>query len=629
MVTAQVVVDGHEIVRGRVLHRPVGATEWSSEDLAPLPNDEFRATIRPERLGRHEFLVEAWIDRYAGWLRGLERKLDAEEPVDVDLLVGARLLEARTAGIDAPADRALVSQAAHVLADPTRPFPERIAATRAPDLLAALERNPDRSGGTRQRRALPLQVDPPLARCSAWYEFFPRSCGAPGEHGTFRDAERMLRHAARLGFDIVYLPPIHPIGRAHRKGPDNALEAGPDDPGSPWAIGAAEGGHKSVHPELGTLEDFDSFVERAGEFGLQVALDIALQCAPDHPYVTEHPEWFQKRPDGSIQYAENPPKKYQDICPFDFECADWKALWVELASIFEFWCERGIRVFRVDNPHTKPVDFWEWCIARVRERWPDTIFLAEAFTRPKMMHRLAKLGFSQSYTYFTWRRFKDELESYVTELTTSDSRDFFRPNFWPNTPDILPDDLWDAPRGAFLTRVTLAATLSANYGIYGPAFELLDNRGRPGSGEYRDNEKYQIKDWDLDRADSIAPFLKRLNRIRAEHPALRFTDNVRFHATDNDMLLCYSKTSPDGNDLIVVVANLDYHHVQSGRVDVWFDDDVPLVGERFQAHDLLSDTRFDWRVGWNYVSLDPNTMPVHILHVRRFVRREQDFDYFA
>ncbi len=627
-VVADVFLDGHDVLRAVLLHRPLGASRWSEVALEPQGNDRWQASFVVGSIGRHEYTVEAWVDDLASWRSGVLRKVEAGESVEIDLQVGADLLRERGEAAESR-DREALRFAAGVLGDADSDLQERLALLRDPVLRAQLDRNPDRRRAERYARTLQIVVDPPLARCSAWYEFFPRSTGPGNRHGTFRDAVAMLDYVADAGFDIVYLPPIHPIGRSHRKGPNNTLEAGPDDPGSPWAIGAAEGGHKSVHPELGTLQDFDAFVSSADESGLEVALDIALQCSPDHPYVHEHPEWFRKRPDGSIQYAENPPKKYQDICPFDFECDSRAALWDELASIFEFWCERGIRVFRVDNPHTKPFAFWEWCIARVKALYPATIFLSEAFTRPKVMYRLAKLGFSQSYTYFSWRRHRQELVDYMEELTRTEVAEFFRPNFWPTTPDILPDDLWGAGRGAFVTRLVLAALLSANYGIYGPAFELLDNTGRPGSGEHLDNEKYQIKDWDLDRQDSLRPTMRKLNRIRREHPALQRNDTLRFHDCDNPSLLCFSKEDPESGDVVLVVVNLDYHHRHSG----WIDLDPETIGvdetESYQVHDLLGHERFSWCGRRNYVELDPQVMPAHVFLIRRFVRREQDFDYFA
>jgi starch synthase (maltosyl-transferring) len=432
-----------------------------------------------------------------------------------------------------------------------------------------------------------------------------------------------------MGFDVLYLPPIHPIGRVDRKGKNNALVALPDDVGSPWAIGASEGGHKSVHPALGTLDEFRRLVAKAKEHGLEIALDIALQCAPDHPYVKEHPDWFRWRADGTVQYAENPPKKYQDIYPFFFETDDWQALYAELKSVFLFWIEQGVRIFRVDNPHTKPFPFWEWVIDEVKKSHPSTIFLSEAFTRPKVMRRLAKLGFTQSYTYFTWRNTKPELIEYLTELTQSEAREYLRPNFWPNTPDILPEYLQFGGRPAFMSRLVLAATLSANYGIYGPAFELCENTPRePGSEEYLHSEKYQLRDWDLQRADSLKDFIARLNRIRRENPALHSNAGLRFHAIDNDELICYSKTSEDGANTVLVVANLDPYQVQAGWLELPLSE-LRLERERpFQVHDLLSGARYLWHGARNYVRLDPQVVPAHLLRLRRRVRSERDFDYF-
>ena len=468
-----------------------------------------------------------------------------------------------------------------------------------------------------------LVVERERAGFSSWYEFFPRSVG------TFKECEAHLPYVAQMGFDVVYLPPIHPIGKAFRKGANNSLTPQPDEPGSPWAIGGVEGGHKSIHPQLGTLEDFKRLVGKATALGIEIALDLAFQTSPDHPYVREHPEWFLKRPDGTIQYAENPPKKYQDIYPFYFESDAWQELWTELKSVVEFWIAQGVSIFRVDNPHTKPFGLWEWLIGEVHKEHPDIIFLAEAFTRPKVMYRLAKLGFTQSYTYFTWRNGKQELIDYFTELSRPPVADFFRPNLWPNTPDILNEYLQFGGRPAFMVRLVLAATLSANYGIYGPAFELLEHEPRePGSEEYRDSEKYQTRDWDLKRADSLRDFLARMNRIRRDHPALQRDRQLRFHDIDNDALIAYSKTTAQGDDSMLIIVNLDPHHAQSG----WLKLDLSTLGvpaeEPFQAHDLLGGARFLWRGPRNYVALDPAHSPAHIFRIRRKVRTERDFDYF-
>jgi starch synthase (maltosyl-transferring) len=431
-----------------------------------------------------------------------------------------------------------------------------------------------------------------------------------------------------MGFDTLYLPPIHPIGRTARKGPNNSVTAGPDDPGSPWAIGAAEGGHTAVHPDLGTVDDVRRLVERARAKGLELALDIAFQCSPDHPWVREHPEWFRARPDGTVQYAENPPKKYQDIYPFDFEGEAWQALWAALRDVILFWCDQGVRVFRVDNPHTKPLPFWEWCLAEVKARHPDALFLSEAFTRPKLMQRLAKLGFSQSYTYFTWRNTKRELWEYFDGMARSGVREFLRPNLWPNTPDILPEALQVGGRPAFVARFILAATLGASYGIYGPAFELCDGRAREhGSEEYLDSEKYQVRAWDLGASHSLRHLIARVNRIRKGHPALQTDRTLELHPTDNEALLCYSKRSLDGDDIVVVVVNLDPYHVQSGWLDLPLDR-LGIAGATCQMHDVLGGERFLWRGARHFVRLDPGVVPAHIFAVRRRVRSERDFDYY-
>ena len=505
------------------------------------------------------------------------------------------------------------------------------AATALDEVMCALAmRYPDRSLEARWGVDMPLVVDRERARYSTWYELFPRSAGTePGKHGTFKDVEKRLPYVAELGFDVLYMPPIHPVGRERRKGKNNAVSAGPDDVGSPWAIGAKEGGHKSILPALGTPEDFRSLVKAAAKHGIEIALDMAFQCAPDHPYVKEHPEWFRKRPDGSVQYAENPPKKYQDIYPFDFESADWRAMWQELKSVFDFWIGEGVKIFRVDNPHTKPFAFWEWLIGSVRRDHPEVIFLSEAFTRPKVMLELAKRGFTQSYTYFAWRHSSEELRAYFTELTRTDVAEFFRPNLWPNTPDILPEHLQTGGRGAFIARLVMAATLSANYGIYGPAFELMEAAPRePGSEEYLDSEKYELRHWDLERADSLRAYIAAFNRIRRENPALQSDAGLRFCNTDNDQLLAYSKQTADGANLIVCVVNLSPHHTHGG----WVELDLAALGiepdRPYQMHDLLSGARYMWNGPRNFVQLDPQRSPAHVFRVRRRLHREQDFDYF-
>ena len=476
-----------------------------------------------------------------------------------------------------------------------------------------------------------MTVDPRRARCSAWYEMFPRSTAdAPGRHGTFRDCEMRLPYVAELGFDVLYLPPSHPVGRVNRKGRNNALKATPDDPGSPWAIGSHEGGHKAVNPALGTLDDFRRLVSAARELGIEVALDIAFQCAPDHPYVQQHPQWFRWRPDGTVQYAENPPKKYEDIYPFNFECDDWPALWQELKSVFTFWVEHGVTIFRVDNPHTKPFAFWEWLIAEIQRDHPEAMFLSEAFTRPKVMHRLAKIGFTQSYTYFPWRNTKLELSEYFSELASHASREYFRPNHWPNTPDILTAYLQHGGRPAFMTRLVLAATLGANYGIYGPAFEHCENVPRePGSEEYRNSEKYEVRFWDLAKPDSLRTLVAAVNRARRENPALQQEWNIQFIPVDNDELICYTKYTNDRANVVIMVVNLDPHHRQSGWLEVPLDQ-LGIDRERsYEVEDLLSGTSYLWQGARNYVELNPQACPAHVFKVIKRLRSERDFENFA
>jgi starch synthase (maltosyl-transferring) len=620
VVEADVFTDGHDAVRCRLLYRFHGDSAWTEAEMEPLVNDRWSAEFEVARLGRYEYTVVAWTDKFRTWRRELERRVDPAD-LAIALQIGASLLE--TAASRAPTAEALQ----------LRTFANRLLS--APDAetgkLAALDeqlsaladRYADRRFETRYEKQLEVVVDPVLARCGAWYEFFPRSTvvrpgGAPSpRHGTFRDCEARLAYISDMGFDIVYLPPIHPIGRARRKGPNNALTAGPEDPGSPWAIGAAEGGHYAIHPELGTLEDFKRFLQKAREHRLQVAIDIAFQCAPDHPYVAQHPEWFRFRPDGTVQYAENPPKKYQDIYPFDFETPSWPSLYRELTDEVLYWAAQGVRVFRVDNPHTKPFALWQQLIGEVKAKHPETIFLSEAFTRPKVMHRLAKAGFTQSYTYFTWRNSQYELREYFTGLSQDESREYFRPNVWPNTPDILHEYLQHGGRAAFMTRATLAATLAANYGIYGPAFELMEHQPRdPGSEEYLNSEKYQVRHWDLHRPDSLAPFIARLNRIRRRHPALQGDWTLRFLPIDNEQLIAYAKTTEDLRDIVVVVANLDPHHAHSGWVELPLADWAIDPAQAYRMDDLLGGGSYPWQGSRNFVRLDPHGVVAHVFALR-------------
>ncbi len=620
-VEADVFADGHDVISCVVLYRNAGSAEWEETPMSALANDRWRAEFPVREVGRYLYTVEGWVDRFETWRRDMLKRIEARQDVSVDLLSGAQLIEEaalRATG----SDRArLLDRAALLRSDSAAKV--KIEAALLDELADAVRRHPDRSLATRYDQELAVTVDRERARFSAWYEFFPRSCGG------LRQCVARLDYAAAMGFDVVYLPPVHPIGKVNRKGRNNSILAQAEDVGSPWAIGSKEGGHKSIDPQLGTLEDFDWFVKQAADRGLEVAMDLAFQCAPDHPYAGEHPEWFRKRPDGTIQYAENPPKKYQDIYPLEFETADWRELWGELASVARFWIDRGIRIFRVDNPHTKAFPFWEKLIADVKRDYPETIFLAEAFTRPKVMYQLAKLGFTQSYTYFTWRNTKAELTAYFTELTRSEVREYFRANLWPNTPDILPEYLQYGGRAAFITRLVLAATLGASYGIYGPAFELIENLAKQqGSEEYLDSEKYQIREWRLDDPWSLSELITRVNRIRRENPALQSDWSLRFHDVDNEQLICYSKSAGEGSDTILAVVNLDPSHKHAG----WVRLDLPVLGldenEPYQVHELLGDSRHLWTGPRNYVELNPQILPAHVFRIRRKIRTERDFDYF-
>ncbi len=620
VVSADVFGEGHDAINVSVRWRPVTAAgkpgKWSEEPMFPEGNDRWSASLLPERLGRIEYELTAWSDRPSTWRTGLIKKVEAGIDVSVELLDGERivgsLLDRATAAKPRPKDD--VARLEALLTDIRSGITDRIGDDDLPQLFWRwADREPIAIAGP-----LPIDIDPERGRFSAWYEFFPRSTVGDDRrsHATLTDAIERLDYVAAMGFDVLYIPPIHPIGVAYRKGRNNSTEAAPDDVGSPWGIAD----HFGVHPELGTLDDVVAFAAACKQRGLEPALDIAFQCTPDHPWVEQFPSWFAHRADGTIQYAENPPKKYQDIYPLDFESDDWQSLWEALADVFRFWIERGITIFRVDNPHTKAFAFWEWCIGSLRNEHPEVIFLAEAFTRPRVMERLAKLGFNQSYTYFAWRQTAWELREYFTDLSTR-TVDYFRPNAWPNTPDILTEQLQHGGRSIFVSRAILAATLSANWGIYGPPFELLEHRAvRPGSEEYLDSEKYQVRHWNLDDPDSIAPLIARLNTIRRAEPALQHLRTLRFHDVDSDQLLCYSKTDPLAKgDPILCVVNVDGRNRHAGNVHV----DPATFGlglgddEEFEVHDLLGGGVYRWR-GWhNYVDLTPGRGPAHVFAVRR------------
>ena len=609
-VQADLITEGHECIAAELLVRHEQDEKETVHRMALRHNDEHLASWTLDRLGTWFFRVRAWADPFTTWRDRFARRVESDDPeIESELLVGAGLLK-RSAQVARGKDRkALLRYAEAMEAGDAEAALE--------DKVIALVQANDPRLSMIESDTYAVLVDPVLARFAAWYEFFPRSApqGKDGRknnapHATLDDAAELLPRIKELGFDIVYLPPVHPIGHTHRKGKDNTPEAGPGEPGSPWAIGSEAGGHKAVHPDLGGLDAFDRFVAQARKLDLHVAIDIAFQTSPDHPWVREHPDWFQQRPDGSIRYAENPPKKYQDVYPLDFLSEDREALWRELKSVFEFWIDRGVLVFRVDNPHTKPFAFWTWCLRELRKKHPELIFLSEAFTRPKIMYELAKLGFNNSYTYFTWRNTKDELESYCRELYDSEVGEFFRPNFWPNTPDILHEYLVKGGRPAHIVRLALAATLSSAYGVYGPPFEHVDNVLHPDREEYANNEKYEVRSWNWNDPDSLQPFMRRLNRIRRENPALQHMRNLRFHDTDNPQLLAYSKTF--GDNRIVVVVNLDPHHEHRG----WLSLDPGDLGlpedQRWDMHDLLGSQHASWKGSTHYMRLNPQKTPVRI-----------------
>jgi len=619
-IDADIFTDGADTIVAELLYRRRNELEWTAVTMTPMVNDRWTASFEVGAPGMYEYTVQAWIDHFQTWQKGLRKKLDAGQDVGLDLRIGATIVElgaARAMDEDAGTLHHNVGLLSIGAQD------KAIEAAFGEELSGAMRRSPEKSMASIYEKVLLLQTDQKKAGFSTWYEFFPRSwSNEPGQHGTFRDCISMLPRIARMGFDVVYLPPIHPIGHAKRKGKNNSLIAGPDEPGSCWAIGSPDGGHTSVHPELGTLEDFEAFVQSAEQQGISVALDIAFQCSPDHPWVLEHPQWFRWRPDGTVQFAENPPKRYEDILPIDFESKDWQNLWVALRDVFLFWIGKGVKIFRVDNPHTKAFPFWEWAIGSIRDAHPDTVFLAEAFTRPKLMARLAKAGYSHSYTYFTWRNSKHELQEYLTELTTTELREYMRPNFWPNTPDILHEELQSGNRTKFIIRFMLASTLSSNYGMYGPAYELCEHMPvAPGKEEYNDSEKYEIKNWDLDRPGNIRSEIAMVNRIRRNNPALQQTNDITFvrieagQGREHDQIIGYMKRSADGSNVILTVVSLDDKNTRGG----WLRFPLELFGlphtQVFTVEDQLSGRSYEWNGEWNYIELNPAIMPAHIFRI--------------
>jgi len=606
-VTATIFGDGHDHLRASLLYKAAGETTWNETPLIPTYNDEWSATFVVKEKGIYTFTIHAWVDHFDTWYDGFKKKAQAKVDVKVELQEGALFLR-KLAG---DSGRKL-TDFARKLEDTTK-YSTAVDAVLSPEFEKIVHDYPCKENETVLAKEVEVLVEHTKANFSAWYEFFPRSSSLEaGKHGTFKDCIKLLPRIASMGFDVLYFPPIHPIGKINRKGKNNNVRSEKGEPGSPWAIGSDEGGHKAILPALGTLDDFKKLVSEAKKLNIDVAMDIAFQCAPDHPYVKEHPEWFKQRPDGSIQYAENPPKKYQDIYPFNFENDNWKGLWEELKSVFTYWIEQGVTIFRIDNPHTKPIPFWGWVIKEVQTVNPDVIFLSEAFTRPKIMASLAKVGFTQSYTYFTWRTSKQEIMDYMNDLVFGASRNYFRPNFWPNTPDILPYHLQHQGENSFILRYALAATLSSNYGVYGPSYEFYENSPIEGKEEYYNSEKYEVRQYDWKKTNRMTDIMSILNKIRKENAALQSTWNLKFCSIENGQIIAYLKATPDLSNIILVIVNLDAHGSQNGFVQL--PKDVLKLGDKINVklHDLVTEEHYMWTQEWNYVELNPHKMPFHL-----------------
>lgn len=616
IVAADIFADGHDAISALLLHRKKGEKKWEETPMNFLSNDRWQSSFICIEMGWYEYTIQGWIDHFGSWQKGIKVKFEANQDVAVELQSGVILMKAAKPFANAEQKKRLDKWISFMEDVDNAAAAVSLALTK--EVSDLMYHCTDRNDAVLYQRILLVEVERKKALFSAWYELFPRSASdQSGMHGTFKDVENVIPMVASMGFDILYFPPIHPIGMSFRKGKDNSPVAEPGEPGSPWAIGGMEGGHKSIHPELGSLEDFKSVVQTAEAHGLEIALDLAYQCSQDHPYVKDHPQWFKWRPDGSVQYAENPPKKYQDVLPINFETDDWQNLWMELKSIPEYWIEQGVKIFRVDNPHTKPFRFWRWLIREIREKHPEVIFLAEAFTRPRLMERLGKVGFTQSYTYFTWRNTQGEFIQYLDELTRTERREYFRPNFWPNTPDILPDSLQFKNEAAFISRLTLAATLSSNYGVYGPVFEMGLNIPHPLREEYIDNEKYEIKFWDWQHMNRLRELMAAINRIRKENPALQTTWNIYFAETENDQLLCYGKTDDEKVNKIFVAVNMDSYNPQGGWIKVPIYEMGVSPDRAYTVVDLITGSSYSWNGEWNYVLLNPHILPVHIFRVEQ------------
>ena len=625
-IRADVFRDGHEKIAVWLAHREQGTQDWEYNRMTCLnPGmDLWEGSFIAPAVGNFEYAIEAYCDLYGTWAVDTRKKLDAGQDVSSDLLEGIALAKRYLGWLPKEVQKTwkeIVKEA-----EAAKHQAERAAILLEDGIQRMAGEHPDPATRVVSERPYPLRIDRVKARYASWYELFPRSQGkSAAKSGTFKDVEARLPDIEAMGFDVLYFPPIHPIGFTKRKGPNNSLVCGPKDPGCPYSIGNADGGHDAIEPGLGTFKDFEHLVKKAKEHGMEIALDFAINCSPDHPYLHEHPEWFSKRPDGTIKFAENPPKKYEDIYPVNFETPDREGLWNELKRVLLFWAKRGVRIFRVDNPHTKPFPFWEWVIREVQAEYPDVIFLAEAFTRPRLMQSLAKLGFTQSYSYFTWRNFKQELIEYFTELTTPPMSWYYRANLFANTPDILPTFLQRGGRAAFKIRATLAATLSPVYGIYS-GFELCEHEPIPGKEEYMDSEKYVVKPRDWNKPGNIKDYIATLNRVRKDHPAMQEYDNLTFYRADNEHVLFYGKSL--GDDHLLTVCSLDPFQKQHSFVYVPLETYGIKPGETYQVHDLVTDRRFLWKGEKNYVELDPHDELAHIFQIRRWTHREQDFDYY-
>jgi starch synthase (maltosyl-transferring) len=619
-VTADIFADGHDVISAALLYRHESSQDWQQVPMKFIVNDEWTASFQVTQTGYFYYTICGWLDYFATWCKDIEKKYNAGQDVSIDLKIGIKLLEKKSM----QADEATAQKIRHlidVLNDP-KDIKIVIEEVLRPEIKKMINVYADKSSMTQYPAEFSVHVNRPKALFSTWYEFFPRS------FGNFKDCEKYLPEIQKMGFDVVYLPPIHPIGETKRKGKNNSIFCRPDDPGSPWAIGSSLGGHKAIEPKLGTLDDFKHFIESVKELDMEVAIDLAFQCSPDHPYVKEHPQWFKWRPDNTVQFAENPPKKYEDILPLNFETDDWHNLWIELKSIVIFWIQQGIGIFRVDNPHTKPFTFWQWLLAEIKKEYPEIIFLSEAFTRPKLMQRLAKIGFDQSYTYFTWRNTKYEIEQYLTELTQTEIAEYMRSNFWPNTPDILPQYLQFSSRAAFIIRLILAATLSSNYGIYGPAYELCVSQAIEDKEEYLNAEKYELKKWDTNQKGNIKSLIERINRCRNENPALQSTRNVHFLNIHNDMIIAFFKTTEDLSNIIVTTINIDPYHKQAGTINLPLEKFGMDETNLYMLNDLLSNDKYIRQGRRIYIELDPNIMPAHIFKLHKLLKHENDFDYF-